>query len=139
MNNVIEQMLLKYDIKNTNDEINVLKEVIQEIVLSGLSRGGFFKEAAFYGGTALRIFYKFDRFSEDLDYALINTINDEYHNLTMFSTDDLVENIFWKEYYLTLQMYFLSKRIADDKGIDLTMPEYNPQLIKKLYNFKGEM
>ena len=57
----------------------------------------------------------------------------------MFSTDDLAENIFWKEYYLTLQMYFLSKRIADDKGIDLTMPEYNQQLIKKLYNFKGEM
>ena len=76
---------------------------------------------------------------KDLDYALINTINDEYHNLTMFSTDDLAENIFWKEYYLTLQMYFLSKRIADDKGIDLTMPEYNQQLIKKLYNFKGEM
>ena len=71
MNNVIEQMLSKYDIKNTSDEINALKEIIQEIVLSGLSRGGFFNEAAFYGGTALRIFYKLDRFSEDLDFALI--------------------------------------------------------------------
>ena len=71
MNNIIEQMLSKYNIKNTNDEINALKEIIQEIVLSGLSRGGFFKEASFYGGTALRIFYKLDRFSEDLDFALI--------------------------------------------------------------------
>lgn len=71
MNNIIEQMLSKYEIKNTNDEINALKEIIQEIVLSGLSRGGFFNEAAFYGGTALRIFYKLDRFSEDLDFALI--------------------------------------------------------------------
>ncbi len=72
MNNIIGQMLSKYEIKNTNDEINALKEIIQEIVLSGLSRGGFFSDAAFYGGTALRIFYKLDRFSEDLDFALIS-------------------------------------------------------------------
>ncbi|MBQ3142500.1 MAG: nucleotidyl transferase AbiEii/AbiGii toxin family protein [Bacilli bacterium] len=71
MNNIIEQMLSKYELKNTNDEINALKEIIQEIVLSGLSRGNFFNEVAFYGGTALRIFYKLDRFSEDLDFALI--------------------------------------------------------------------
>ena len=71
MNNIIEQMLKSYEINNTNDEINALKEIIQELVLSGLSRSGFFNEAAFYGGTALRIFYKLDRFSEDLDFALL--------------------------------------------------------------------
>lgn len=76
MNNIIEQMLSKYDIKNTNDEINALKEIIQEIVLSGLSRGNFFNEAAFYGGTALRIFYNLDRFSEDLDFALLESNKD---------------------------------------------------------------
>ena len=77
MNNIIEQMLSKYEIKNINDQINALKEIIQEIVLAGLSRGGFFKEAAFYGGTALRIFYNLDRFSEDLDFALV-TKNKEF-------------------------------------------------------------
>ena len=71
MNNIIEQMLEKYEIKNSNDELNALKEIIQEIVLSGLSRSGFFDEAAFYGGTALRIFYNLNRFSEDLDFALL--------------------------------------------------------------------
>lgn len=76
MNNIIEQMLSKYEIKNTNDEINALKEIVQEIVLLGLSRGNFFNEAAFYGGTALRIFYNLDRFSEDLDFALINSNKD---------------------------------------------------------------
>lgn len=76
MNNIIEQMFSKYDIKNTNDEINALKEIIQEIVLSGLSRGNFFNEAAFYGGTALRIFYNLDRFSEDLDFALLESNKD---------------------------------------------------------------
>ncbi len=72
MSNVIGQMISKYEIKNTNDEINALKEIIQEIVLSGLSRGEFFDDVAFYGGTALRIFYKLDRFSEDLDFALVS-------------------------------------------------------------------
>ena len=71
MSNIIEQMISKYEIRNTNDEINALKEIIQEIVLSGLSRGGFFDEVAFYGGTSLRIFYGLDRFSEDLDFALV--------------------------------------------------------------------
>lgn len=76
MNNVIEQMITKYEIKNTNDEVNALKEIIQEIVLAGLSRGNFFNDVAFYGGTALRIFYNLDRFSEDLDFALINPNKD---------------------------------------------------------------
>ena len=76
MNNIIEQMLSKYEIKNLNDEINALKEIIQEIVLAGLSRGNFFNEAAFYGGTSLRIFYNLDRFSEDLDFALIKPNKD---------------------------------------------------------------
>ena len=71
MNNVLKNMLDKYDIKNTLDETNAMKEIIQEIVLCGLSRGGFFDVAAFYGGTALRIFYGLNRFSEDLDFALI--------------------------------------------------------------------
>ena len=71
MNNVLQNMLSKYKIKNTLDETNAMKEIIQEIVLAGLSRGGFFNEAAFYGGTALRIFYGLNRFSEDMDFALI--------------------------------------------------------------------
>ena len=71
MNNILQKMLEKYEINNEQDEINAMKEIIQEIVLSGLSRGHFFDEAAFYGGTALRIFYGLDRFSEDLGFALI--------------------------------------------------------------------
>lgn len=71
MNSVLQNMLSNYEIKNTTDETNAMKEIIQEIVICGLSRGGFFNEAAFYGGTALRIFYGLNRFSEDLDFALL--------------------------------------------------------------------
>lgn len=45
--------------------------MVQEIILCGLSRAGFFQTAAFYGGTALRIFYGLDRFSGDLDFSLM--------------------------------------------------------------------
>lgn len=70
MASVIESMLSKYDCKNTADYRNALKEIAQEVALCGLSRGGFFDKAAFYGGTALRIFYGLDRFSEDMDFSL---------------------------------------------------------------------
>jgi|GEM_PF-1489378 hypothetical protein len=76
---------------------------------------------------------------KELDSLLIESINSEYSNISVFDTNDLSDNIFWKEYYLILQMYFLSKKIAEDKNIDLTQPEYNPTLVKKLYKYKGEM
>lgn len=72
MNTVIEEMLKKYDLVTLDDKVNALKEIIQEIVLCGLYRANFFNEAVFYGGTALRIFYGLDRFSEDLDFSLKN-------------------------------------------------------------------
>lgn len=74
-----------------------------------------------------------------LDDILIKGIKEEYGNISIFDTHDLDDNIFWKNYYLLLQMYYLSKKIAEDKNIDLTMPEYNPQIIRKVYKYKGEM
>lgn len=63
-------MLSKYESTTPLDKKNSFKEVLQEVVLCGLSRAGFFQSATFYGGTALRIFYGLDRFSEDLDFSL---------------------------------------------------------------------
>jgi predicted nucleotidyltransferase component of viral defense system len=70
MDQIIEQMLKQHNTQTAFDKKNGIKEVVQEIVLCGLSRAGLFKTAAFYGGTALRIFYGLDRFSEDLDFSL---------------------------------------------------------------------
>lgn len=57
--------------KTIQEEENAIKEVYQEIALSGLARSGFFKHAAFQGGTCLRIVYQLNRFSEDLDFCLL--------------------------------------------------------------------
>lgn len=82
MNTAIEQMLKNYRIENIYDQKNAMKEIMQEIVLCGLSRAGFFQKAAFYGGTALRIFYGLDRFSEDLDFSLVTA--DPDFDLTVY-------------------------------------------------------
>ena len=82
MNTAIEQMLKNYRIENIYDQKNAMKEIMQEIVLCGLSRAGFFQKAAFYGGTALRIFYGLDRFSEDLDFSLVTA--DPEFDLTVY-------------------------------------------------------
>ena len=71
MNSAIEAMLARYNPQNNDERENAIKEIIQEIALAGLSRGGFFDKAAFYGGTCLRIFHGLNRFSEDLDFALL--------------------------------------------------------------------
>jgi len=74
--NIIEQMLSNYEITSEADLINALKEIFQEIALLGLFQGGFFEKAAFYGGTALRILYGLPRFSEDLDFTLLEKNSD---------------------------------------------------------------
>ncbi len=92
MNSLVEIMLNKYNPQNNEERENALKEILQEIALSGLSRGGFFDHAAFYGGTCLGIFYGLNRFSEDLDFALIK--KDDNFNLD--------------NYFPTLEKEFLS-------------------------------
>ncbi len=64
-------MLRRYDLSSLQDHKNAIKEIVQEIALLGLWRAKFFEKAAFYGGTALRILYQLDRFSEDLDFSLL--------------------------------------------------------------------
>ena len=70
---MIKEWIAEYNPTNEEETLSALREIMQEIVLAGLSRTDFFENAAFYGGTALRIFYGLDRFSEDLDFSLLKT------------------------------------------------------------------
>lgn len=71
MNDAVKIMIERYRCQSVNDYENALKEIIQEIALLGLWRSKFYEKAAFYGGSALRILYGLDRFSEDLDFSLL--------------------------------------------------------------------
>ena len=70
-NEIFNQMLSGYDITTEQQKRNAIFEVNQQVILAGLYNGGFFNEAAFYGGTCLRIFHGLQRFSEDMDFSLL--------------------------------------------------------------------
>ena len=80
MNAALQSLLDRYQLETAADWENALREVIQGLALLGLWRSKFYEHAAFYGGTALRIFHGLDRYSEDLDFSLLKP--DEQFDLT---------------------------------------------------------
>ena len=131
MDDILTQMLKHYKVDTIEEQKNALKEILQEVILSALSRSGFFKEAAFYGGTALRIFYDLDRFSEDLDFSLLK--KDENFSLEKYfsfieaeltslglhfevamkdkSTNSHIQSAFLKEIQKNISLQFSTKMI----------------------------
>jgi len=76
MNPIYQQMLSSYDMSLEVQRRQAPYEVNQQLILAGLYRGGFFEKAAFYGGTCLRIFHGLQRFSEDMDFSLLERDDD---------------------------------------------------------------
>jgi len=71
MNAALQTLIDRYQPVSQQDRENALREIVQELALLGLWRSKFFEHAAFYGGTALRIFHGLPRFSEDMDFSLL--------------------------------------------------------------------
>jgi len=71
MNSALTTLVARRNPHSFSEYDRALREVAQEFMLLGLWRGKFFEKAAFYGGTALRLLYGLDRFSEDLDFSLL--------------------------------------------------------------------
>jgi predicted nucleotidyltransferase component of viral defense system len=82
VNPAISKMLERYDLSTQDKAYEALREILQEIILLGLAEAGFFDKAVFYGGTALRILYGLPRFSEDLDFSLLE--KDESFDLSIY-------------------------------------------------------
>ncbi len=76
MKAVVQDFIVLRNPKNLQEYDRALRELIQHIVLLGLWRAGFFEHAAFYGGTALRILHALPRFSEDIDFSLLEQKQD---------------------------------------------------------------
>lgn len=71
MNAALQSLIERYRPETAQDWENALREIVQELALLGLWRSKFYERAAFYGGTALRIFHGLPRFSEDMDFSLL--------------------------------------------------------------------
>jgi hypothetical protein len=108
---MIKEWLQEYDPKNKEQSEAALREIMQEVALAGLQRTGFFEKAAFYGGTALRIFYGLDRFSEDLDFSLLQV---DPH----FSLAPYFDGIVAEFESLGMQVSIKGKKKTQQTGID---------------------
>lgn len=108
---MIKDWLAEYNPKNKDEAQSALREIMQEVALAGLYRGGFFEKAAFYGGTALRIFHGLDRFSEDLDFSLLQPDPD-------FTLDKYLDTIQTEFQALGMQVSVKEKKKAKDTHID---------------------
>jgi hypothetical protein len=108
---MIKAWLAEYNPKNKDEAQAALREIMQEDALAGLYRGGFFEKAAFYGGTALRIFHGLDRFSEDLDFSLLKPDPD-------FSLDKYLDAIQTEFQALGMQVSIKEKKKAKDTHVD---------------------
>ena len=106
---IIQERLNLYNCRSVQEEENAIREIAQEIILGGLSRAGFFKEAAFQGGTCLRILYNVERFSEDLDFILIKP------------SKEISLGAFLEKVCLELKSYDLKFTLADRKDIERTV------------------
>ena len=78
MHDAVKRMLDKYQYQSSEQYLHALREILQEIALLGLWRSKFFDKAAFYGGTALRVLYGLDRFSEDMDFSLLKPPTNDF-------------------------------------------------------------
>lgn len=108
---MIKEWLESYHPNNKEEAKDALREIMQEIALAGLNRAGFFEKAAFYGGTALRIFYGLERFSEDLDFSLLAVDPD-------FSLDKYQEAIVNEFASLGMQVSISEKQKAIKSSIN---------------------
>lgn len=108
---MIKEWIQEYKAKNQEEAEAALREIMQEVALAGLQRTGFFQKAAFYGGTALRIFYGLDRFSEDMDFSLLE-VNPN------FSFEPYFKGITTEFEAIGMQVSIKEKTKASESNID---------------------
>lgn len=127
MHPILNKMLSKYDNLDSIEVVeNSIKQIMQEITLSGLSRSNFFSYAAFNGGTALRIFHGLNRFSEDLDFSLINhNLNFNLNKYSSYVNDEFAS--------LGIPAYFILD--SDNNEIKRAYVEGNFIKILEVFNF----
>lgn len=84
---------------------NVIKEHYQVFILDHLYKSSLEKSLVFKGGTALRLVYNSVRFSEDLDFSLLNDIefadfSQVLNNFTKLFPESKIQDVYNKRYTL---------------------------------------
>jgi predicted nucleotidyltransferase component of viral defense system len=124
-NNIFDKMFARYSPVTKDEKQNATHEVMQEIVLAGLYKSDFFNRAAFYGGTCLRIFHGLQRFSEDLDFSLLQADKD-------FALENYFEPIIAEFQALGKEIIITKKEKSDTANVTSAFLKDNT----KIYNLQ---
>lgn len=112
--------ILKNRLKNFSGshhhKLDYIREYLQLLMLRIIDEKGYFKDIAFVGGTALRILYDLKRFSEDLDFSIIQPD---------FSFKKMLETLL-KE--LKLENLNIEFKYKDEKTVAWAMIKFNDLL-----------
>jgi predicted nucleotidyltransferase component of viral defense system len=95
---IVKKRVTHPDIEEKLDYWNEIREINQQIIISGLAKTDFFDKAVFMGGTALKLLHGLNRYSEDLDFSFLKPC----------------DNFNWKYYYDQIRDY------AKDYGCELS-------------------
>lgn len=71
---------------NQHQQFNLLRNELQHIILQEIDRHQGFDKMVFVGGTALRILFDLDRFSEDLDFSLSPLAQNKFEFLSLMQS-----------------------------------------------------
>ena len=75
-----------------NAKLNVMREYLQAYILRVMHDQGVFRTTAFLGGTALRFLYGLPRFSEDLDFSIIQNSEYKFADILKKIKDELISS-----------------------------------------------
>ena len=67
-----QALTIAKSVTDSREAKNELREYLQHVILRKMFELNMNRELVFHGGTALRIIHGLDRFSEDLDFHILN-------------------------------------------------------------------
>ena len=135
INNIFVNEINKHNPQNITETKSAMKETLQKIILEGLGKSDFFNNVVFYGGTSLRIFRDLPRFSEDLDFTLLDkNVGCDFDGCLLFAKRELESfgidcDIYNKDKNIDTTVDTRYFRFNLKSLFDISFPEYSNQII----------
>lgn len=75
----------------------------------------------------------------EIDEFLLEVLSIKYFPIIVMDVSNSRTSFLERQYELLIKAIFFCKKVATDKKMDLSQVEYDRDIIKKVYSYKGEM
>lgn len=75
----------------------------------------------------------------EIDNFLLEILSSKYFPITIIDVSSSKTSFLERQYELLIKAIFFCRRVAIDKKMDLSQVEYDRDVVKKVYNYKGGM